>query len=388
MPSKGCEFPDCPELQLTCKEKQTCHQLKRFVIIGKDRNAKQVRRSFSSREAAEDTKAQLDLNHWNQGAGMRPVVTDLTDELLPESRFAFSRLNGHRLSDAVDFFLKHHPADSVNINLSAAVTAYLSDCEGRIRQRTLTQKKSALDQFAEAVGRVSVRNISTELVAKHLSRLRSRDGVNPAAPKTYNNTRVDLLTFFAWCQSKPRQWVSFNPVSDIPARLIEIGEIKTLNLDACEKLMRHVEQYHGGKLVPFFALALFAGIRPAGELTKLNANLIDVENGLIRIPPSVSKVKRARQIKIRTNLAQWLKRFPGPILPVNHDRDIRKIRKTFKLSHDVLRHTFISALVMSEGSFAEAAIESGNSERIIRDHYFGAMTKSEAKEFWSIQPKI
>lgn len=123
-------------------------------------------------------------------------------------------------------------------------------------------------------------------------------------------------------------------------------------------------------------------------MTKLNEKLIDLENGLIRIPPSVSKVKRARQIKIRPNLAQWLRQFPGPILPVNHDRDIRKIRKTFKLSHDVLRHTFISALVMSEGSFAEAAIESGNSERIIRDHYFGTMTKAKAKEFWSIQPKI
>jgi hypothetical protein len=88
-------------------------------------------------------------------------------------------------------------------------------------------------------------------------------------------------------------------------------------------------------------------------------------------------------------LAKWLNRFHGPILPVNHDRDIRKIRKTFKLSYDVLRRTFISAVMMSEGkSFAEAAIESGNSERIIRDHYFGAIRKAKAKEFWNIQPKI
>ena len=357
---------------------------KRFVVCGKDRNGKQVRRSFSSREAAEDAKGQLDLAHWNQGASMRPVLTDLTDEQLAESRFAFSRLNGHRLSDAVDFFLKHHPADSVNISLTAAVTAYLSDCEGRVRQRTLMQKKSALDQFTEAAGSVSVRDISTELVANYLSRLRSRDGVNPAAPKTYNNTRVDLLTFFTWCQAKPRGWMSANPVSDIPARLIEIGEIKTLDIDSCENLMRHVAQYDAGKLVPFFALALFAGIRPAGELTKLNANLIDLENGLIRIPPSVSKVKRARQIKIRPNLAQWLKRFPGPIVPINFDREVREVRKKFNLSHDVLRHTFISALVMAEGSFAEAAIESGHSERIIRDHYFGAMRKDDAKQFWAI----
>jgi hypothetical protein len=37
-------------------------------------------------------------------------------------------------------------------------------------------------------------------------------------------------------------------------------------------------------------------------------------------------------------------------------------------------------------SFADAAIESGNSEKIIRDHYFNTSATPEAKAFWRIYP--
>jgi hypothetical protein len=37
-------------------------------------------------------------------------------------------------------------------------------------------------------------------------------------------------------------------------------------------------------------------------------------------------------------------------------------------------------------SFADAAIESGNSEKIIRDHYLNTSAAYEAKSFWKIGP--
>lgn len=73
--------------------------------------------------------------------------------------------------------------------------------------------------------------------------------------------------------------------------------------------------------------------------------------------------------------------------PTSTDRELKTIRKTLKLSHDVLRHTFFSAHVMAFGSFAETAIESGNSEQIIRTHYFNAIAKIQAKAFWRIEPE-
>jgi hypothetical protein len=42
---------------------------------------------------------------------------------------------------------------------------------------------------------------------------------------------------------------------------------------------------------------------------------------------------------------------------------------------------------MAFGSFAETAIEAGNSETIIREHYFNVITKPKAKAFWRIEPE-
>jgi hypothetical protein len=68
--------------------------------------------------------------------------------------------------------------------------------------------------------------------------------------------------------------------------------------------------------------------------------------------------------------------------------NLKQIRKQLKLSHDVLRHTFISKHIGAFKSFADAAIESGNSEKIIRDHYLNTSSLRDAKQFWKIEPKL
>jgi integrase len=361
-----------------------------WMVSGTGRNGRH-RRSFRDHDEAKEHKRILDLNHWNEGAAFRVVQTDLTDAQLTEARHCFSRLGDRNLSKAVDYFLEHH-GNGQSESLSEAVKAYLADCEGRCRPRTLIQKKDDLERFEEFVNAsvidASVRDISTELVLRYLQSMRARNGVDAARPKTWNNRRVELLSFFGWCQSKPRQWIAANPVADVTPRLIEVEEINTIGLEQARELMEHVQNVDDGKLAPYFAIALFAGVRPA-EITKLAQapHLIDVAARVIRITPAISKTRRARQVKIRKNLAAWLDRFTGPIVPVNFWNDMRAVRKQFGLSHDVLRHTFISALVTAEGSFAEAAIESGNSEKIIRDHNFNAMPKANATAFWGIQPK-
>ena len=64
-----------------------------------------------------------------------------------------------------------------------------------------------------------------------------------------------------------------------------------------------------------------------------------------------------------------------------------KFSKQFNLSHDVMRHTFISMFVAKFRSIGEAAIQAGNSESIIRRHYLDLKTTAEAEEFWSILPR-
>jgi|GEM_PF-5134616 len=64
-----------------------------------------------------------------------------------------------------------------------------------------------------------------------------------------------------------------------------------------------------------------------------------------------------------------------------------RFAKKFNLTHDVLRHTFISMFVAKFRSIGEAAIQAGNSESIILRHYLDLKNAAEADQFWAILPQ-
>src|SRR5208283_3788435 len=149
----------------------------------------------------------------------------------------------------------------------------------------------------------------------------------------------------------------------------------------------------GGQLVPFFALCLFAGIRPCvrnGEILKLRREDINLDTGVIHVEPEVSKVRMKRNVTIQPNLAAWLRAYPlerFPIVPPNLQHTRAVVAKKFDLSQDVMRHTFVSMFVAKFRSMGEAALQAGNSESIIRKHYLDLKSAAEAERFWDILPQ-
>jgi integrase len=145
--------------------------------------------------------------------------------------------------------------------------------------------------------------------------------------------------------------------------------------------------------VPYFSLCLFAGIRPGvpdGEITKLKPEAVNLREGVIHIAAEVSKIREPRKITIQPNLAAWLRAYPLKKFPPvvgNFQQRARVLRKQFGLTHDVLRHTFISMFVAKFRSLGEAALQAGNSESIIRRHYLDLKTTTEAEAFFGIRPK-
>jgi hypothetical protein len=113
-------------------------------------------------------------------------------------------------------------------------------------------------------------------------------------------------------------------------------------------------------------------------------------NDVILITPDVSKIRDARLVTIQPNLKAWLTRYNGPIFPPGWRRNISSIRRRFGLNkpemRDLLRHTYIANHVMQFGSFAETAIEAGNSETVFRKSYFNRVTRADAQRFWRIMP--
>jgi hypothetical protein len=360
-----------------------------WEVSGTDGKRNRIRKRCPDETAARLWKTAKEAELLNCQRSIRHLSTHLTIDQVAAAEAIVARLGDrYTLTEMGDFFFRNHQEADFKISVAEASVAFRGAMEGVIRDRSIVQLKSTLGQFEKFVEDSDLHEITTTDCERFLRGLRARDGVNPASKKTWNNYRADLHLFFEWCADKQRRWVATNPVADTPRFKVETEHIEVLSLEQARALMEYVAEFKEGRLARYFALALFAGIRPGGELEKLAAypNLIDLNNQVVRISPAVSKTGKPRQIAISENLYQWLTQFGGDLLPVNHDRDLKHIRQKFDLSRDVLRHTFISMHIGAFKSFADTALESGNSEKIIRDHYLNTSSLADAQGFWQIVP--
>lgn len=365
-------------------------------------NGRRIREQFKSRPEADGRQCELEVLAANVGGTTRARVTRLGEAQLAEAENAITRLAGRSLSEAVNWYLETYRPPQTAKLVKDATAAFLLDraqhvC-GKVMRGYRHTMASVNTAFADrCVHQISTADVQTFLVARKVGK------------KRFNNLRGELHTFFAFCRISPQQWTQENPVTAIPAfKKIARGLPKIISAKTAGDLMQYVESYSGGPLsaleagcmVPYFALCLFAGLRPSvkdGEIQKLSqstdlSKVIDLELSVIHVSPEVSKVKSLRSVTIQPNLAEWLVRYPlkrFPILPPNAKRMIRHVRDKFLPKvPDTLRHTFISMHVAKFKSMGEAALEAGNSEAIIRKHYYNTVTAADAEAFWNIRPGV
>jgi integrase len=360
-------------------------------------NGRRIRRHFKDRDEALGEKNRLEVEAANRGE-IRARATRLSAVQLGEAETAMARLGPQSLSLAVDWFLATYKPPVTAIGLETAVEAFLEAKKPHIRPLALRDYRVTLKAFQAAFLGRQVHTLATADIQGFLA----NRGVGK---KRLNNLRGDLNAFFVFCQTAPREWTRENPVKPIQKYRIARGIPEVISADTAAKLMAYVEAYTGGPrcenepgfLAPYFALCLFAGLRPSvpdGEACKLGlqanpGRFIDQELGVVRITPDVAKTNCVRQITIQPNLAEWLVRYPlvrFPIVPQNAKRWITAVRVKFGLGDDVLRHTFISMHVAKLKSLGMAALEAGNSETMIRRHYLNLVSEADADKFWSITP--
>ncbi len=352
-----------------------------------------IRKNFKTRDEAAAEKAALEIKALQTDSGLRPQTTFLTAEQLRESESLFQRISGRpqTLSFYVDYALAHYRPASQETSLTDASTAYLAiknqeHARTLISARQLRAIRNEMTTFQERFPHELVSRFNPETITAYLER-------GAPALKTYNNRRGLLFTFFKFAVRKG--WTVENPVERTVQHRIahRRGSAETLTTEQAAELLSYAEKYKGGVMVPYFVLCLFAGVRPClvdGEILRLDARDVCLDLGVIRIEPEVSKIRTSRQIAIQSNLAAWLRAYPlsrFPIVPPNAKNMRAAISRQFGLTHDVLRHTFISMFVGKFRSMGEAALQAGNSESIIRKHYLNVKSKKESDRFFNIGPK-
>lgn len=380
-----------------------------YLVQGWKVDGKWQRKWFRDERLAKGLLAELQVKHLNDEATIKQTFTSMSKDQVEQAEAAFRRLGGrYTLDTVIDFFIRHHYDTENPKNFEDAIEEFenFKRTKDELQPRSLRQLKSTLDRFLAFLrdrtssDSICVHEITTGDVAAFLDALRDRDGIHKAKRKTYNNNRLDLSSFFSWASDRQRKFTPENPVTAVPhfdKKAIEQQReaIEVLAPDQVRDLFDYLVDYKGGEFCRYYALLLFAGLRPESEAVRLSAHprqneLIDLEENEIELPAELTpKSSGARTVTIQPNLAAWLKAYPSPILPARDvRRDLGNIRRMFGLSQDICRHSWFTYSIGRHDSVSTAALEGGNSESVVKDHYLKVAKKRRAKaqQFWSILP--
>lgn len=356
-------------------------------------HGERIRKNFKTREEAAAEKSTLEVRAAQTEQGMRTVATTLTAAEVREAETVFHRLRGRPcpLSFYVEFALTNYKEPEHRKKLVDACVDYVAAKQRELDQHQLSRSQMRhvaweMKRLAKQFPVLSVAEITSTALTDYLE-------ASGGGMKNHNNRRGLLSTFFKFCFM--RGWTAENPIPKVPHFRIrrKRGAATTLTAAHAQRVMDFAVSYEGGALVPFFALCLFAGIRPGvpeGEISRLTPEMIDLEKGEINITAEVSKVSEPRTTTIQPNLAAWLRAFPlkRTAIPLGDFNKRRQaIWRRLGLTQDVMRHTYISMFVAKFRSIGEAAIQAGNSEAIIRRHYLNLKSKDEAEKFFNITPR-
>lgn len=361
---------------------------------------KQKKRIFLDYEDAKACQEQLELERIHGAAAARPKITSLTLQQLRESEAAFEFLKGTGMGllDAVRYIIKTPPFKAPEVTWEDGLNAYLKERDKHLSKAHLATCEQRARSFGKFIGKetlvtkITSANITDWLESK-------KQNHKSFSLKSWNNYRADLSGIFEWFAEEKRGWIAKNPTGHVEffeSRLLPTPARERLEVQQCHDLMAYLEA-NMPHWCTFFALTLFAGIRPDmtnGEMHELSKCVgrdgADryFHHGMIDLTKEITKTNRARYTTIHPNLAAWLKRYPPnptSLCPGDPD-EYMEIRAKFKIPHDGLRHTCISAHLARYQSFAIAAQEFGNSERIILDYYNRRMSASDADAFYGIYP--
>lgn len=379
----------------------------RWQVSGTKRDGERVRKRFTSEEEAQGAAQVLQIETANSFTTEKPVMTWLTPEQLQEAEAGFRRLDGKSLTKAIEYFLDTYKEPDTSKKLLEAFNEFYKfkkDTEKRDK-RTLGTIKSRVGAFAKS----HLSKLVSHVTAQDLQGYCSVGGA-----MNQRGRRNELRGFFNWCIK--RKYRHDNPALEVETvkagptviKALSNAEVKTLLKLADAYTAEQKSRANNGGLIPYIALATFAGLRPQ-ELEGITWSHIDLKNRTIVMDADIAKTGSRRVVEISKNLVAWLKPFKADDRPIfwtrlheHFDRvkEAAKFRPMAKLGQDIpkdkkewkpwvpdyMRHTAISNHIAEHRNENETALWAGNSPEVIREHYKALVTPQAAKEFWGIMP--
>lgn len=171
-------------------------------------------------------------------------------------------------------------------------------------------------------------------------------------------------------------------------------EVSKWTIDEMKALLGAVPD----EFLPWFLLATFSGLRSEeisakpGTKPLLDWSAVKLEQKVIILPATISKVRKRRLVPITPTLKAWLEAIKppksGPVCaryPAVHiTKELGKMVGGWRKND--CRHSYGSYRAAEKKDLPALAIEMGTSYPMIEKHYREAVSEKEAKAYWRIFP--
>ncbi len=256
--------------------------------------------------------------------------------------------------------------------------------DSRENVKTLTSHLKLLDPLRKKMlNAISVKDLKGQFRPNH-------------QPRTRNNIAGSWRTFFNWCENAEYLPHGEKTAAERIEKSIVPVEVPTTYTP---KELKIILSNAADDFLAWAALAAFAGIRTAEVYPLPNSDKIPLdwsdfkwEQGVIKIKPRTSKVRKGRTVPINAALKSWLepiKKDSGRVgdLTMPSSGENPETKRLGSLiggwKSNALRHSFISNRGAQIG-LALTAREAGNSEAQCARYYDDAKTEKEAAEWFAV----
>jgi integrase len=339
---------------------------------------------FELKKDAEAEAKTLEARRENFGVSL----TAMTPARIAEAAEALKLLApyGTSLLDATRDYIKRHVEKTASKTWKEVFAEYLSMPKKRSPKYSKDLKEA--QESMRALDKKLVVEISPGDVEKALS------GFSPST----RNAKMRVLRAVFNLGIK-RRYLTENPIARLDFAELETGEVEVFTVDQTSGILKAALE-NDSELLPFFVFGFFCGIRPDGELQKLEWSRVHLTDKQIVIPPEVAKTKRRRFVDISDNAAAWLEAyrkkggsFSGKIIPCGKSyltarrRVLQSKAKIKKWIQQGMRHSFCSYWLMKHEDANKLVLQSGHTDAdTMWERYHRGVTKADAEKFWAIQP--
>jgi len=303
---------------------------------------------------------------------------------------------GATLDQVVDDYLKRY-IPFKTLTVPELVAEFISVKEGAGLSDEYLNSIRRLKRFGSAFD-IPTAELTYEMLQGYVDSLEDRHGAkaSPRTKKNYWQLIRTCLRFAVKRKYVPKDLLDAIQAVELPK--VPPSKTEIWSPDDLEEMLHACRP----KLVPWLAIAAFAGVRTA-EIKRLDWSDVKLDRKLVTVSAQDAKTRSRRVIPLCDAAVAWLKphdRNSGKLAcyaeenkfqkylqeDVNAARDMNGDGNQMKWKRNGFRHSFCSYRLATLKNVDEVAIEAGNSVDIIFKNYRELVSEEDSKRWFGIDP--